>query len=220
MMNTQPAYSALSTLTVCAVLIASTTASAAATPSDVYHAGSATPQTFYVGADYLATVYDEPDLDGLDLPVVRLRGGIKLHPNFALELVAGTGLSDDSASFANDEVSARSTLEVDTLFGGYAKVQLPLRMVTFYGLLGFTDVEFQAQTDYTCLAGGRCEPICPDVGDTCVRVSNQGSEFDFSYGAGLALHLSPHWSLNADWIRYVDEYYELGGAAAGIRYDF
>ncbi|MEW6167460.1 MAG: outer membrane beta-barrel protein [Pseudomonadota bacterium] len=209
-----------SLLCCCIAMVSPGAALAAGLPSTVYEAGGPVPEAFYLGADYLATVYDESEFDGLDLPVLRLRGGVKLHRHFALELVGGVGLSGDTVTSANDDVSASSRLEIDTLFGFYGKPQLPLRFVTLYGLFGFTHVGFQARTDYSCLSGARCEPVCPGIGETCLRVSSEGDEFDFSYGGGAALQLTPHWSLNLDWIRYVDEFYELGGVAGGIRYDF
>lgn len=85
-------------------------------------------------------------------------------------------------------------LDLDYLAGGYAKGMLPITpSFTLYGLLGATEVEF-------------------DGAD---------SETDVSYGGGASYALMPNLSLDADYMRYLDESnYDFDAVSLGASYHF
>jgi opacity protein-like surface antigen len=85
-------------------------------------------------------------------------------------------------------------LDLDYLAGGYAKGMLPLTpRLKLYALLGATEVEF-------------------DGAD---------AESDVSYGGGASYGLMPNLSLDADYMRYLDESrYDFDAISLGATYHF
>ncbi|MFG6175622.1 porin family protein [Halomonas sp. THAF12] len=85
-------------------------------------------------------------------------------------------------------------VEMDYLAGGYAKGMLPISPdFTLYGLLGATEVEFDSE-------------------DT---------ESDVSYGGGASYALMPNLSVDADYMRYLDESnYDFNAVSLGATYHF
>lgn len=85
-------------------------------------------------------------------------------------------------------------LDLDYLAGGYAKGMLPITpRFKIYGLLGATEVEF-------------------DGAD---------SESDVSYGGGASYALMPNLSLDADYMRYLDDSdYDFDAVSLGASYHF
>lgn len=175
------------------------------------HGDGASSEMFSVGVDYLAMQYQEAGLEDIEPTALRLRGAVTLHPNFELQMMLAAGLSDDSVDFVASGRNIQATLDIDNLFALYAKPQLSIGVVTLYGLVGFAAVELEGTSSYSCST----QP------GTCLTIFSEGSEFDFSYGVGAELPFpGDHWSVNLDWIQYVDEQYTLDGVAAGLRYRF
>ncbi|MDR5867502.1 outer membrane beta-barrel protein [Halomonas koreensis] len=87
-----------------------------------------------------------------------------------------------------------SGLDLDYLAGGFAKGMLPITpQFTLYGLLGATEVEF-------------------DGAD---------SESDVSYGGGGSYALMPNLSLDADYVRYLEESsYDFDAVSLGATFHF
>ncbi len=85
-------------------------------------------------------------------------------------------------------------LDLDYLAGGYAKGMLPITpRFKLYGLLGATEVEF-------------------DGAD---------SESDVSYGGGASYALMPNLTLDADYMRYLEESsYDFDAVSLGASYRF
>ncbi|MEQ6916787.1 porin family protein [Halomonas aquatica] len=134
----------------------------------------------YLGADAMFWELD-PDVGGsVDSTGLRLRGGVAFNDYFALEGHLGTGGSDEG-------------VELDYLAGAYAKGILPI-VPTFrlYGLVGFTEVDF-------------------DLSD----------ESDFSYGGGAEFDVAPNLAVSADYMRYLDESnYTFDAASLGMTFRF
>ncbi len=103
---------------------------------------SAFAQTGYFGADFSfisAELTDSWDNSAdSDPTALRVRGGVELNENFAVEGVLGLGLQDDKVSGTPYE------LELDSLFGVNAVGIIPLdRTFSLFGKIGFAKVEFK-----------------------------------------------------------------------------
>ncbi|XKE44371.1 porin family protein [Halomonas organivorans] len=85
-------------------------------------------------------------------------------------------------------------VDLDYLAGGYAKGMLPITpQFKIFGLLGATEVEF-------------------DGAD---------SESDISYGGGASYAIAPNVSLDADWMRYLEESnYDFDAVSLGATFHF
>lgn len=86
-------------------------------------------------------------------------------------------------------------VDLEYLAGGYAKGMLPISPdFKLYGLLGATEVEFDGSDD---------------------------SESDVSYGGGASYALMPNLSVDADYMRYLDESnYDFNAISLGATYHF
>lgn len=106
---------------------------------------SAFAQTGYFGADFSfisaelsADTFLGTFSEDVDPTAIRLRGGVELNENFAIEGVLGLGLQDDKASDFGFEVG------LDKLFGVYAVGIIPLdRTFSLFGKLGFANVGYE-----------------------------------------------------------------------------
>ncbi|MFY0990028.1 porin family protein [Halomonas sp. C05BenzN] len=134
----------------------------------------------YLGGDAMFWELDRdraPDRDSVGL---RLRGGAQFNDYFAAEGHLGGGGSDGG-------------VELDYLVGAYAKGILPIsREFRLYGLLGYTEVDFDVDR-----------------------------ESDFSYGAGAEFDVAPNLAIGGDYMRYLDKSnYTFDAASVGLTYRF
>ncbi|NIC07459.1 porin family protein [Billgrantia bachuensis] len=134
----------------------------------------------YAGADAMFWELDPDQGSSADSVGLRLNGGMQFNDYFGAEAHLGTGGSDGAT-------------ELDYLVGAYAKGILPVSQeFRLYGLAGFTEVDFDAD-----------------------------SESGFSYGAGGEFDVAPNLAVGADYMRYLDESaYTFDAASIGIRYRF
>lgn len=134
----------------------------------------------YVGADAMFWDVNPDQGSSADSVGLRLNGGMKFNDYFAAEAHLGSGGSDGS-------------IELDYLVGAYAKGILPVSQeFRVYGLAGFTEVDFDAD-----------------------------SESGFSYGAGAEFDVAPNLAVGADYMRYLDKSdYDFDAASVGVRYRF
>lgn len=134
----------------------------------------------YVGADAMFWDLNPDQGSSADSVGLRLNGGMKFNDYFAAEAHLGSGGSDGS-------------IELDYLVGAYAKGILPVSPeFRVYGLAGFTEVDFDAD-----------------------------SESGFSYGAGAEFDVAPNLAVGADYMRYLDKSdYDFDAASVGVRYRF
>ncbi|MCL7940507.1 porin family protein [Halomonas sp. ATCH28] len=134
----------------------------------------------YLGGDVLFWELDPDGRGNFDSTGLRLRGGVAFNDYFGLEGHLGTGGSDGPA-------------ELDYLAGAYAKGVLPIAPeFRLYGLAGFTEVDFDADT-----------------------------ESGFSYGAGAEFDVTHNLAVGADYMRYLDESnYTFDAASVGVTFRF
>lgn len=112
---------------------------------------SAFAQTGYIGADF-SFISAEVSVDtfvgtyseDVDPTALRLRGGVELNQNFAIEGVLGMGLQDDEI----DTILGETEVGLDTLFGVTAVGIIPLdRNFSLFGKVGFASVEYQSDDE-------------------------------------------------------------------------
>ena len=86
-------------------------------------------------------------------------------------------------------------VDLDYLAGGYAKGMLPVTpQLRIFGLLGATEVEFDGRDD---------------------------SESDLSYGGGASYAVMPNLSVDADYMRYLEESrFDFDAVSVGATYHF
>ncbi|MDZ7852121.1 MAG: porin family protein [Halomonas sp.] len=134
----------------------------------------------YLGGDVLFWEIDPDAGNDFNSTGLRLRGGVAFNDYFGLEGHLGTGGSDGPA-------------ELDYLAGAYAKGTVPIAPeFRLYGLAGFSEVDFDADT-----------------------------ESGFSYGAGAEFDVAPNLAVGADYMRYLDESnYTFDAASIGATFRF
>lgn len=104
---------------------------------------AAMAQQGYFGADFgfISGEFTAPGLSGdfeSDPTALRIRGGVGLSENFALEGVFALGLQDDEIT------STDADLELNSIFGINAVGILPLdRTFALFGKIGFAAIEFE-----------------------------------------------------------------------------
>lgn len=160
-------------------------------------------QGLYFGGNYSAFQFTDDSVDDeiIKPDGVVLRLGIEPTRVFGLEARGGIGLQSDKRDFGGGSLE----FDVDELYGGYAKIGLPLGdAVTPYAIGGYTHVKGSATA-------------------TVLGVSSGGSETweDESYGAGLDVNLSDSLALNVEYMRYLEkDDQELSAVSVGLRSAF
>lgn len=109
--------------------------------------GAFAQQTGYFGAD-LSFVSAELKVANLsedfDPTALRVRGGVELNQNFAIEGVVGLGLQDDEIGRFDDEAG------LDTLWGVNAVGIVPLdRTFSLFGKIGLAVVEYEGDGGFS-----------------------------------------------------------------------
>ena len=125
--------------------------------------------------------------------------------SLAIEARLGVGVGDDSVTGLDFGVPVRITGELDDLYGIYAVGHLrsgASDQVSLYGLAGFTHAEFTARA-------------------AAFGESASDSDEGFSFGVGLEVKASPRFSINGEWVRYLDKSdYTVDGLSFGVNYFF
>jgi outer membrane protein X len=160
---------------------------------------------FYVEAGYTFFNVKEDDV-GLDkdLGLGVLKLGYNAHENLAIEVMAGTGLSDLKESACYDEFCASAKVKADSVFGIYAKPKIKLGDAELFARLGYSHTELKAKVSFNGQS-----------------VSNKLKEGDFSFGAGVSYSLTKQWYVQADYMRYLDKKgLELSGPTISVGFNF
>lgn len=143
----------------------------------------ATPLAFangYIGGSYAIFDYSEHGIDpDLTVGALGVNGGYRVNDYVAVEARVGTGVKDGTY--------ARMNLEMDSYFGAYVKVGMPVNNfypIYPYALLGMTKAELTV-SGYGMTASG--------------------SESDISYGLGVAYAVNDQISLNVEYANLMDK---------------
>jgi opacity protein-like surface antigen len=144
--------------------------------------------------------------DGLDkdlgLGVVKF--GYNAHENLAIEVMAGTGLSDLKQSACYGEVCGSAKIKADSVFGIYAKPKIKLGDAELFARLGYSHTELKIKASFNGLSA-----------------SEKFNEGDFSFGAGVSYSLTKQWYVQADYMRYLDKKgVELSGPTISVGFNF
>lgn len=159
----------------------------------------------YLGANYAMFEYTNDDVDSgeeVNPDAVILRVGLEASDWLGIEARGGLGLDDDSTTIAGvGEVTA----ELDELYGGYARAGLPMGdAVMPYIIGGWTHVEGEGE-----------------LTSAGIRLVEEDTWEDWSWGAGVDFNLSDTVALNVEWMRYIDDGpEELDALAVGLRTAF
>lgn len=162
----------LSTRTLATILLAGSTGLAVSLPAqaDMYRSGTG---GLYAGANYTFVSIDDGSVDA-DVGMLSGKVGAMVSPYFGLEARAGFG--------ANDDTIGGTDIELKSLFGGYATLNLANESpATPYLIFGFTRYEFELSN----FAG-----------------STSDDDSDFSFGIGVDVAINSALSANVEYMRY------------------
>jgi outer membrane autotransporter protein len=138
----------------------------------------------YMGIDYQFGTYQVGATE-VSPEAFRLTGGTELNPYLAVEAQAALGTQTDV--YATNGVSY--DIKVKSFYSLFVRPQLSISNVaSIYGLLGGTYIDVSSSSNNANFA------------------SDKGFEKSFSYGAGIDFNISQNLRLNADYIRYMDNY--------------
>lgn len=149
---------------------------------------------FYAGAGYTFTTLEFDDFDAdTDLGVLFVRGGYQFNQYVAIEGRLGQGVQDD-------EIQGLK-LEIETIYGAYAKVGLPTDVGLYpYVLLGMTHAEVKAS------ARG---------------YSDTSSDSDVSFGIGADYWFNSQLSAGLEYANLYDtDGVTVSGLTVGVNYKF
>jgi outer membrane immunogenic protein len=164
--------------------------------------------TFYGGVSASQLTVNVDGIRG-DFKPAALIGRFGYFParSLAIEARLGTGVGDDSVTGLDFGAPVRITGELDSLYGIYAVGHLRSGandQVSLYGLAGFSRAKFTARAS----AFGE-------------SFSASDSDNGFSFGVGVEVKVSPQFSINGEWARYLDKSdYTVDGLSFGVNYLF
>jgi opacity protein-like surface antigen len=142
---------------------------------------------YYVGVN-VARVADKGDEAPAIYPIAAgISGGITFNENFALEARYLTGAKSDTKTFQGFDVE----LEVDYVYGVYAKGMLPVGPVTPYLMVGYSSGKETARVDV-------------------LNLSASDSDSGPSFGIGVDYPVNENFRLNLEWARLVEGEDDLG----------
>ncbi|HYD80784.1 MAG TPA: porin family protein [Paucimonas sp.] len=135
---------------------------------------------FYAGVD-LMRMKDKGDHAPAFYPLgLGIRGGMQVHPNVAVEARYTAGVKSDNNTVSGMNVE----LELNQIYGVYAKGMLPLGRVSPYLLVGYTHGKETAKI-------------------SAIGMSSAGSDGDFSYGIGIDVPITKDITFGAEWARFI-----------------
>jgi len=158
----------------------------------------------YFGLQYGYGNYDDDAISETYEPTLLVgRFGRFLTPNFSVEGRLGFGLEDDTHNlpeFGNRD----ATLEIETLFGIYGTGHINItESSSIYGVLGASNVEGTASI--SSIRG----------------LESTEDNSSVSYGIGADIGIGSSWSLNIEYMRYLDkDDFNLDAAIVGATFDF
>ena len=180
-------------------LIAASIATATLVTTNVVLAAD---KNMYVGASYdMMTI----DVDGLgvdfDTSVLSLKAGTSFTENLGVEVVYGTGLSDESISADGDSVS----LGVKSYYGLYLTGLLPITdQFNITSKLGYTNTTIEAKL--------------VDSSGTLKEDDDDGS---VSWGIGASFDVTQEFAVTADYTMLNDQDDgDVSGFTIGAKYNF
>jgi len=145
---------------------------------------------FYVGANLTRITDDGDEAPAIYPLALGVKGGLEITPNFALEARYASGVKEDSTMLSGVKVD----LEVDKIYGVYAKGVIPLGRVSPYVLIGYS----HGQETASVKAYG---------------LSQSDSDSGVSYGIGIDIPITESVSVSAEWARLLK-----GEDDAGVGY--
>ncbi len=133
----------------------------------------------YLGASFGNFDYQVDGQDKVSPKIGMFRVGVPLTPYFSLEGRVGTGISTDVSQWFGGY-----DLKIDSFYGGYGKVNLPLSSVaSLYGLAGWSGIKLRRKFAFA---------------------DQTTTEDSFSFGGGLDFDLGRTTRLNVEWGRFLD----------------
>ena len=136
-------------------------------------------ENVYIGGSIGDFRYKSGNEDRLSPKVFSFRVGVPLNPYLAIEGRVGKGLSTDFTALLGGY-----DLQIDSLYGGYLKGNIPLSpRASLYGLAGYSAI--QLRRDFRG---------APDQ-----KVTDDGA----SFAGGLDVYLNRNLLLNAEWGRFL-----------------
>jgi opacity protein-like surface antigen len=167
---------------------------------------AAEPKTgdFYVEAGYMFLNLESGSEYDDDLGVGIVKFGYNAHENLAVEVLAGTGLSDIKKNTCVGGGCIPFKIQADSTFGIYAKPKIQLGDVELFARLGYTHAKLKAKISFDGISE-----------------SERESEGGFSFGVGVNYSLTKQWYVQADYMRYCDKKgIELSGPSISVGYRF
>jgi len=145
----------------------------------------------YGGVQYAMTTFDLLGIAEANPTALVFSIGNKINKNLAIEGRFGIGIGSDTFDGSPIE------LEVDTLFGVYAKGIAPVgNDVDLYGIVGYSSVDLTV----------------PGLGSE--------SESDLSFGFGIDIATGKTSSVNLEYINYFDNEVSLDALSIGTTFKF
>ena len=138
---------------------------------------------WYAGGIYTFTIVDPKVItdDEFNPQVFMFKGGYDIYKYVGLELRAGVGLTDGKRNPSGEE----QTVSINSMYGGYLKLQGGFSKANPYIILGYTKVDMEAEQ-----GGITAKPV---------------DEESVSFGFGLDADLSENTYVTLEYMRYYDE---------------
>ena len=169
---------------------------AAVTTSMAYGETAATEPGWYVGGSY--STLETDIVVEFDLAALVFNGGYQFNDYVAVEVRAGTGITDDDFTGIGGSVD----LELDYLYGVYTKIGVPTGTNVYpYVVLGYTKAELEVSSS--------------------IGLSASDSDSDTSYGIGARFQVNDNVGVVVEYMNwYDDDDVEITGFNIGASYKF
>jgi len=144
----------------------------------------------YSGVQYANAAYDKNGVPDLEPTLAVFRIGSMFNEGFGFEGRIGIGLSDDATRFNDPDLgNADFKIDIENFLGLYLLGRSGIGdAASVYLLLGFTASVVTASIDTAATTGSVSE-----------------DESDLSYGFGLDFNISDSYSLNIEYMSYLDK---------------
>ena len=148
----------------------------------------------YAGVNYFFANYeDDYDIEA-DSGVAGIKLGVDINDYIGIEMRVGVGVDDDTIDVLGVDVK----VEVDHAYGLYVRPKFRQEQVQVYGLLGFTEIEYEVSV---------------------FGLSIEDDETDFSFGAGLEYFFNDNVSVSVEYMQLLDkDDYEVESYNIGFTY--
>lgn len=172
--------------------------------SSLVCASESKSSNFYVEAGYTFFNLDAGGGLDKDLGLGVLKFGYNAHENLAIEVMAGTGVSDIKESGCDGLDCGSIKIKANSVFGIFAKPKIKLGDAELFARLGYSHTELKIKESFNGESG-----------------SGKFKEGDFSFGAGVSYSLTKQWYVQADYMRYLDKKgVELSGPTISVGFNF